>query len=127
MTSDSATILVVDDDAVTRRFVGGLLSSRGYRVHEAPDGGAALSAVGAVQPHLILLDLVMPEKDGYEVIASLKGDPATRRIPVLILSMRSREEDIVKGLEMGAEDYMTKPFNTRELLARVRKILARRW
>ena len=127
MESAQARILVVDDDALTRRFVGGLLAHRGYQVHEASDGTAALSAVGLLKPHLILLDLVMPEKDGYEVMETLKADPATRRIPVMILSMRSREEDVVKGLELGAEDYLTKPFNTRELLVRVQKILSRSW
>jgi DNA-binding response OmpR family regulator len=125
MRADGATILVVDDDAVARRFLAGLLGGRGYEVYEAADGAAALNAAGSLQPRLVLLDLVMPDRDGYEVLESLKADPATRRIPVMILSARAREEDVVKGLELGAEDYLTKPFNTLELLVRVRKILAR--
>ena len=123
----SERILVVDDDAVTRRFLGGLLAGSGYEVHEAEDGEAALRAVASVQPRLVLLDLVLPLKDGYEVLGALKRDPATARIPVVILSLRDREEDVVKGLTLGAEDYMIKPFSTRELLLRIRKILDRTW
>ncbi len=120
-------ILVVDDDAVVRRFVGALLADRGYEVHEAGDGEEAIRLAAPLQPRLILLDLVMPLMDGYAVLGGLKGDPATRKIPVMILSMRDREEDVVKGLDLGAEDYMTKPFGARELLARIRKILDRTW
>ena len=121
------TILVVDDDKVTRRFVGGLLAKAGYEVHEAEDGEIGLAAASALRPSLILLDLCMPRKDGYEVMEDLKADPITRRIPVVILSMRSREEDVVRGLNLGAEDYVTKPFNSQELLVRVQKILDRTW
>ena len=127
MTAQAARILVVDDDALTRRFVGGLLRQQGHEVHEARDGEEALRITGDLLPRLVVLDLVMPVKDGYEVLEALKADPKTRRIPVLVLSMRSREEDIVKGLRLGAEDYVIKPFNTQELMLRVRKILDRTW
>ncbi len=127
MGGTSERILVVDDDAMVRRFIGALLKDRGYEVHEAGDGEEAIRLALPLQPRLILLDLVMPLMDGYGVLGGLKGDPATRRIPVMILSMRDREEDIVKGLSLGAEDYMTKPFGARELLARIRKILDRTW
>ncbi len=127
MAAQAARILVVDDDALTRRFVGGLLRGQGHEVHEAQDGEEALRLAGELLPRLVILDLVMPMKDGYEVLEALKADAKTRRIPVVILSMRSREEDIVKGLRLGAEDYVTKPFNTQELLLRVRKILDRTW
>jgi DNA-binding response OmpR family regulator len=127
MTTGTARILLADDDPLTRRFLGGLLRQQGFEVHEAADGDAALRAVAEMHPRLVVLDLVMPGKDGYEVLETLKADPATRRIPVLILSVRSREEDVVKGLRLGAEDYVTKPFNAQELVLRVRKILERTW
>lgn len=127
MTAQAARILVVDDDALTRRFVGGLLRQQGHEVHEAQDGEEGLRLAGELLPRLVVLDLVMPMKDGYEVLEALKADPKTRRIPVLVLSMRSREEDIVKGLRLGAEDFVTKPFNTGELMLRIRKILDRTW
>jgi DNA-binding response OmpR family regulator len=127
VTTTPARVLVVDDDPMTRRFVGGLLRQKGHEVHEAVDGEDALRAVHALQPRLVILDIVMPMKDGYEVLETLKADPATKRIPVLVLSMRSREEDIVKGLKLGAEDYVTKPFNAQELMVRIGKILERTW
>jgi DNA-binding response OmpR family regulator len=120
------TVLVVDDDPLVRRFVGELLHANGYDVLLAEDGEAALRQVEASPPDLVLLDLVMPYKDGFEVLNALKHEPATRDIPVMILSVRDREEDVVKGLNLGAEDYMRKPFSTQELLARVKKILGRR-
>jgi DNA-binding response OmpR family regulator len=123
--AEPARILIVDDDPIIRRFVGSLLVNSGYEVSEAEDGEAALHAVGTVRPRLILLDLVMPYKDGFEVINALKDDPGTRGIPILILSVKDREEDVVKALNLGADDYMVKPFGTQELLARIRKILAR--
>jgi DNA-binding response OmpR family regulator len=122
---DQMKILIVDDDPIIRRFVGTLLVQNGYEVHEAEDGEAALQAAASLVPRLILLDLVMPYKDGFEVINRLKDDPATRQIPILVLSVKDREEDVVKALNLGADDYMIKPFNTQELLARMRKILAR--
>ena len=125
MPEGRARILIVDDDPMIRRFLGALLSASGYEVHEAEDGEAALESAGSLKPRLILLDLILPFRDGFEVIQSLKGDPATRGIPILILSVKDREEDVVKGLSLGADDYMTKPFSTQELLLRMRKILAR--
>jgi len=110
---------------MARRFVAGLLRQQGHEVEEAADGEAALRSARERRPQLIVLEMVMPGRDGGEVLEALKGDAATRRIPVLVLSVRSREEDIVRGLELGAEDYITKPFHTQELLLRVRKILAR--
>ncbi len=118
-------ILIVDDDPVIRRFVGGLLLANGYEVHEAADGEAALRVAGTLGPALILLDLVMPYRDGFEVINGLKDDPATRSIPIMILTVKDREQDVVKGLRLGADDYMTKPFSTQELLVRIKKILDR--
>ncbi len=125
--TEPSPILVVDDDPMFRRFVGALLANQGYEVREAEDGEEALRLAVSIQPRLILLDLVLPYKDGFDVINGLKADPATRRIPIMMLSVKAREEDVVRCLNLGAEDYMIKPFSTHELLARVRKILDRTW
>ena len=116
-------ILVAEDDPVTARFVGSLLNEHGYEVIVADDGDHALALAADAAPDLIVSDLVMPYRDGYEVLRVLRSDPRFRAIPVVILSMRDREEDIVRGFEQGADDYVVKPFNARELVARVRKLL----
>ena len=121
----TASILMVDDDPVSRRFVGALLRGGGYEVHEAEDGEAGLRQAAALRPRLVVLDLVLPYRDGFEVLAALKADPSTRGIPVLILTVKDREEDVVKGLDLGADDYVIKPFGAQELLARIRRILER--
>lgn len=122
-----ARIVVADGDGLTRRFLGGLLRQQGHEVIEAEDGDQALRRAREPEIRLLIVDALLPARDGYEVLETLKGDSATRRVPVLMLSIRSREEDVVKGLRLGAEDYVTKPFNTQELLLRVRKILDRSW
>ena len=116
-------ILVAEDDPVTARFVGSLLEEHGYQVVVAEDGDHALQIAADAAPDLIVSDLVMPYRDGYEVLRALRNDPRFRAVPVLILSMRDREEDIVRGFEQGADDYVVKPFNARELVARVKKLL----
>jgi DNA-binding response OmpR family regulator len=120
-----ARILLVDGDAVARRFVAALLRQQGHEVEEAGDGETALRAARERRPDLIILEMVLPGRDGAEILESLKAGTETRRVPILALSVRSREEDVVHGLEIGAEDYVTKPFHAQELLLRVRKILAR--
>jgi DNA-binding response OmpR family regulator len=116
-------ILVAEDDPVTARFVGSLLEEHGYEVVVATDGHHALEVAAEAAPDLIVSDLVMPYRDGYEVLRALRNDPRFRAVPIVILSMRDREEDIVRGFEQGADDYVVKPFNARELVARVRKLL----
>jgi DNA-binding response OmpR family regulator len=116
-------ILVAEDDPVTARFVGSLLKEHGYDVLVADDGDHALELAAEAAPDLIVSDLVMPYRDGFEVLRTLRSDPRFRAIPVVILSMRDREEDIVRGFEQGADDYVVKPFNARELVARVRRLL----
>jgi DNA-binding response OmpR family regulator len=117
------TILVAEDDPVTRRFVVSLLEERGYEVLVAEDGEHAVATATTAQPDLIVSDLVMPYRDGYEVLRAVRSDERLKGIPVLILSMRDREEDIVRGFEQGADEYVVKPFNAREFLSRVRKLL----
>ena len=118
-------ILVADDDRVTARFLTSLLREKGYEVAVADHGEQALELVGERVPDLILSDMVMPYIDGMGLLRTLRSDPRLSRIPIILLSQKDREEDIVAGLEEGADDYVVKPFNARELLARVRKLLAR--
>ena len=116
-------ILVAEDDPVTRRFVVSLLTERGYDVLVAEDGEHAISTATTAKPDLIVSDLVMPFRDGYEVLRAVRTDDRLKDIPVLILSMRDHEEDIVRGFEQGADEYIVKPFNAREFVSRVRKLL----
>ena len=118
-------ILVADDDPTIRRFIATLLADRGYEIHEAPDGEQAYRMAERVKPDLMLLDLIMPFRDGFDVLSELKSQDTTRRIPIIIMSVKDREEEIVKGFTLGAEDYAVKPFNSLELVSRVRKILER--
>src|SRR6266404_1932023 len=113
-------LLVVDDIAKNLQVVGTVLLNQGYEVMPAASGAAALKCVRTRLPDLILLDLMMPEMDGLEVCRRLKADPLTQAIPVIFLTASNEMEHLVKGFEMGAVDYITKPFNPPELLARVR-------
>jgi len=118
-------ILVADDDPTIRRFIATLLADRGYEILEAPDGEQAYQMAGEVKPDLMLLDLIMPFRDGFDVLQDLKREEITSRIPIIIMSVKNREEEIVKGFNLGAEDYVVKPFNSLELVSRVKKILER--
>ena len=113
-------VLVVDDISKNLQVVGTMLRNEGYQVMPATSGAQALERAQAQPPDLILLDLMMPEMDGLEVCRRLKADPATRQIPIIFLTASNEMEHLVKGFEAGAVDYITKPFNAPELLARVR-------
>jgi two-component system sensor histidine kinase/response regulator len=113
-------ILVVDDISKNLQVVRTLLRKEGYRIVPATSGAQALERVRAETPDLILLDLMMPEMDGLEVCRRLKADSLTQAIPVIFLTASNEMEHLVKGFEVGAVDYVTKPFNAPELLARVR-------
>lgn len=119
------SILVVEDDPITLRFLVSLLTERGYRVVEAADGDTGFDLARRHPPDLVITDLVMPYRDGYGLVRAIRDHERLRDVPVLILSMRDREDDIVRGFDDGADDYVVKPFNARELLARVRKLLSR--
>src|SRR5438445_6904457 len=120
-----ARILVVDDEPDAVELVEFNLKSAGYEVVTASDGSEALKKAKACSPDLIVLDLMLPEVDGLEVCKILRRDPATSGIPILMLTARAAEMDRVIGLELGADDYVTKPFSPRELLLRIKKLLAR--
>jgi two-component system, OmpR family, response regulator len=117
-----ARILVVDDDAHIREVVRFALEKAGHRVREAGDGRAALADFAAAGADLVVLDILMPELDGIEVCRELRSQSA---VPILFLSSRDEELDRVLGLELGADDYVVKPFSPRELVARVKGILRR--
>jgi two-component system sensor histidine kinase/response regulator len=113
-------VLVVDDIPKNLQVVGTMLRNAGYAIMPATSGARALEGVRVQLPDLILLDLMMPEMDGLEVCRRLKADPLTQEIPIVFLTASNEMEHLVKGFEMGAVDYITKPFNPPELLARVR-------
>ncbi len=115
-------ILVVDDDMAIRRTLAAELRSEGYDVSEAADGREALFAFDRDEPDLVLTDLAMPVADGFEVVSGVRKSGAT---PVLVLSVRGADSDKIRALDLGADDYVTKPFSLPELLARVRAHLRR--
>ena len=117
------TIMLAEDEPQTAQLIQFKLKQAGFTVVHAPDGEQALTLVAATRPDMIILDGLMPVFDGFEVLRRIKEDPRHRHIPVLMLTARSRDKDVVSGLELGAADYMVKPFSPTELLARVRKIL----
>ena len=117
---EDSLILVVDDNSQNVQVLGSLLESNGYRVAIAMSGKQALVFMESNQPDLILLDVMMPELNGYEVCKSLKAKEDTELIPVIFLTANSDTENLVKGFEAGGVDYITKPFNTVELLTRVK-------
>jgi phosphate regulon transcriptional regulator PhoB len=120
-----AKILVVDDEKDIVELVQYNLKKEGYGVISACDGERALDLVKKELPDLIVLDLMLPGMDGLEVCRTLKNDSRTSDIPVIMLTAKGEEADIVVGLELGADDYITKPFSVRQLLARVKTVLRR--
>ena len=113
-------VLIVDDNVINRKLLKGFLKQDDYELIEAADGTEALLKVFQTLPDLILLDIMMPNKDGYEVCKELKGDQRTVHIPIIFLSAKAGVEDKIRGLELGGADYVTKPFHSGEVLARVR-------
>ena len=119
-------ILIVDDEEDILELLKYNLSREGYKVSCAASGEETLRAVRSGIPDLIVLDLMLPGIDGLDVARQLKNDPKTRDVPIVMLTAKGEEADIVTGLELGADDYITKPFSPRVLLARVRAVLRRR-
>lgn len=118
----SQTILVVDDEAKLRDLIRVYLEQEGYRVVEAGHGREALYVARVEKPDLIILDLMMPEMGGYDFMRAFSKEAET---PVIMLTAKLEDQDKILGLELGADDYITKPFNVRELIARVRAVLRR--
>ena len=118
----SGRVLVVDDEPIVREVLGRYLARDGFSVETAEDGEAAVAAFEANAPDLVLLDLMLPRLDGTEVFARIRERSAT---PVIMLTAKGQETDRIVGLEIGADDYVTKPFSPREVVARVRAVLRR--
>jgi len=117
-------ILIIEDDKFLRKVIDKKLSKEGYLVIEAVDGEKGLKAVKDKKPDLVLLDLVLPEMDGFEVLAKMKKDPSLSNIPVIILSNLGQKDDIEKGLKMGAVDYLIKAhFTPGEVVNRIEAAL----
>jgi DNA-binding response OmpR family regulator len=118
-------ILVVDDDIDTLRLVGLMLQRQGYQIAAANNGQQALAMAESEKPDLILLDLMMPDMDGYEVARRLRANPAISTIPIIMFTAKSQVDDKVSGFESGADDYLTKPTQPRELFAHIKAVLSR--
>lgn len=116
------TVLVADDDPLLREILAHKLGASGYAVHVAADGRAALELARSLNPSVIVLDGMMPILDGFEALRRLKADTALQSIPVVMLTALKREEDVVGALKLGAADYLQKPFNPDELVARLSRL-----
>jgi two-component system alkaline phosphatase synthesis response regulator PhoP len=120
MMSNQQRILVVDDDHEVARLMRGYLEQAGYDVIVAYDGETAVNRLKGEQPALVLLDVMLPQRSGLEIVQLMRNDSQLRHIPIIMLTARVEEIDKVLGLEMGADDYVTKPYSPREVVARVR-------
>ena len=116
-------LLSIEDDAAMGQFLKAVFTAQGFAMDVATDGNAGLELARRHPPDLVILDLLMPYKNGFEVLRELRATPETAAVPIIILSSNSREEDIVNALNAGAADFVVKPFRARELVARVRKVL----
>src|SRR5512147_2968384 len=118
-------ILIVDDDIDSLKLIGMMLQRQGYEIVAASNGQQALGRAHADQPDLIILDVMMPDMDGYEVCRRLRHDPATQTIPIIMFTAKTLVDDKVAGFEAGADDYLTKPTHPAELASRVKAVIAR--
>jgi DNA-binding response OmpR family regulator len=118
-------VLVVEDEPDIAALIAYQLTREGFRVETAATGTEALAAVGREVPDLLVLDRMLPELSGDEVLQALRREKATKSVPVLVLTAKRQQEDRIQGLELGADDYLTKPFSPRELVLRVQAILRR--
>ena len=117
-------ILVVDDEPNIVLSLEFLMKQAGFAVRTASDGEAALAAMAAETPDMVLLDVMMPRKSGYEVCQAIRANPDWQKVRIIMLTAKGREIEREKGLALGADDYITKPFSTQEVVERVRELLA---
>lgn len=122
----SPLVIAADDDATTRVIVTAVLKNSGLSCKAVEDGQQALAAASELHPKAMVLDINMPKLDGFEVLAALRREPATARLPVVLLTARQQEADVLRGFALGASDYVVKPFNPMELAARLKRLL-RSW
>lgn len=116
------TILVADDSAVQRQLIAGLLAENGFSVVTATNGAEAIAKIGKAAPDAVILDIVMPEMNGYEACRHLKNNPKTQHIPVILCSTKGMAADIYWGQKIGADAYLVKPFSPEELMATLRRV-----
>ncbi len=122
---DPRTILIVEDDHHLAELIRFRLMREGFDVRVAADGEQALAEFDRPQqPELVILDVMLPYRNGYELLADLRRRPAWAQVPVIMLTGRTKEEDVVQGLKLGANDYLAKPFRPAELMARIHKLVA---
>jgi DNA-binding response OmpR family regulator len=119
-----ARILVVDDDADTRLLLKMMLAGAGYEVALAVRGEQGWKSLSASPPDLLLTDIMMPGMDGFALLERVRADPRTRTLPVILLSAKSSTDDLARGIDLGADEYLTKPFQKAEFLAKVRTNIA---
>jgi DNA-binding response OmpR family regulator len=120
-----ATVLVVDDDPVILKLLEVNFEMEGFQVVRAADGAEGLERARAVLPDIVVLDVMMPRMTGYEVAKALREDDGTAHIPIIFVTARAQSSDVERGMELGVEDYVTKPFDPLELIDRVNALLAR--
>jgi DNA-binding response OmpR family regulator len=120
------SVLVVDDDPDVCDLVAYKLAQSGFDVRRASDGDQALREVAGEIPDLVLLDIMMPGTTGLQVLERWRAEPATARLPVILLTAKAQEGDVERGFELGADDYVVKPFSPRELVRRVTTVISRR-
>ena len=119
-------ILIVDDEPNIVLPLEFLMRKQGHEVQVALDGDEALDAIGAFAPDLVLLDVMLPRRSGYEICQTLREEPAWRHIKIVLLTAKGRDVEVAKGMAVGADDYVTKPFSTHELVERVERLLGDR-
>jgi DNA-binding response OmpR family regulator len=120
-----ATVLVVDDDPVILKLLEVNFEMEGFQVVRAADGAEGLERAREVRPDIVVLDVMMPRMTGYEVAKALREDVGTAHIPIIFVTARAQSSDVERGMELGVDDYVTKPFDPLELIARVNTLLAR--
>lgn len=118
-------IYIVEDDASIRELEQYALQTNGYEAMGCEDGASFWAALRNAAPELVILDVMLPDEDGYQILNKLRGDPATRTIPVIMVTAKTSEIDVVKGLDHGADDYLCKPFGIMEFISRVKAVLRR--
>ena len=118
-------VLIAEDEETIVESLSFLMEKEGYDVSVATDGRTAISMIALDIPDMVLLDVMMPVCDGFEVVRAVRGDSNTRQVPIMMLTAKTREVDRRKGLELGVDDFVTKPFSTRDVVSRVKALLER--
>ncbi len=119
----SAKILIADDEPFIARSLSYVLEKSGYEIYLARDGEEALRRAIDVKPDLVFLDLMMPKKNGYEVCSEIRNHPELQSVPIILITAKGQKADLERGLEAGANEYMTKPFSPTQVVARVKQVL----